>query len=226
MTEKESKVIEIELQKESGMEIVTETAIHPPEILQEATAPEISVPNPEIDAPHPPALGVETALSLITEPVHDYYSLTRQETEVNDITTAHLWKRKDETALAPGEKITVKLKLLNEITDYLKVNEPKKMTDRVSVRRQRRTLPNDFSKQKVMEKKRIEKKPRKDCVCMLDRVDDNKRKNLLILIRHLMEADEKKVEEIVQFAQQFIPEMMEEDQLQDENIQNQDDVMV
>ncbi|EDR29280.1 hypothetical protein EDI_290370 [Entamoeba dispar SAW760] len=119
------------------------------------------------------------------------------------------WKKKDGTKIPEGTKAVLKLNLLNEVTEYLKVNEPKKSaSDRLRFERKprlRATFLEDSAHKRIndmidgIKKSRKEKKPRKDCVCGLDLLQEPKRDKLIILLRLVEKCNENQIDDIIEY---------------------------
>ena len=154
----------------------------------------------QTQAPPPP----QTEMEKTYTDASDIYNMSRYERESNDIPTNKLWRRKDGSPLQEGDKISVKLNLLIEITDYLKLNEPKKtIGEKVVIKRPRRQTIIS-SEPKI---KKVEKKPRKDCVCNLDKIENPKRKKLVHFLKVLGTLDEQKIDEIIESAHNLNPHL-------------------
>ncbi|BFU20369.1 hypothetical protein CL6EHI_031100 [Entamoeba histolytica] len=120
------------------------------------------------------------------------------------------WKKKDGTKIPEGTKAVLKLNFLNEVTEYLKVNEPKKSaTDRLRFERRprlRATFLEDSAHKRIndmidgIKKTRKEKKPRKDCVCGLDLLHEPKRDKLIILLRLVEKCNENQIDHIIEYV--------------------------
>ena len=223
-----TKVIEIEIGKPSETEIPSAPII-----------PMISEPQIQHEIIPERMKGPETIATVRPPPIHPEFTaiLTEQPEFMgpptfepdSDVSTAKLWKKRDGRPLDQQDKITVKLGLLTEITDYLRVNEPKKTYSEQStiIRRKRMQQPSLSTQQtdgdmKAISiiKKRNEKKPRKDCVCALEKVENEKRNKLLLFVNGLVKLnDEEKIDDIFQFAQSIIPGLNIDEQMEEEEQQ-------
>ncbi|EDR26888.1 hypothetical protein EDI_085910 [Entamoeba dispar SAW760] len=121
------------------------------------------------------------------------------------------WKKKDGTKIPEGTKAVLKLNLLNEVTEYLKVNEPKKsILPRLSMTRRPRnkilygsTLGSISDITKINKNKK-EKKPRKDCVCGLDTLKEETRNKILILLKNITKCNDQQLTQIIDFSNRLV----------------------
>lgn len=238
-----TRVIEIELGKgdndlPSAPHLPIDSPPHlpiasPPQLITEQPLPHEMMNQPPkhpepISSVRPPPIHPDIERVMTEQP--DYMQPPPFDID-SDVSTAKLWKRRDGNPLDTSEKIMVRLNLLNDITDYLKINEPKKaFGDKTVVRRSRRVQTQSMtqqldgqpmSKMSTTQKKRVEKKPRKDCVCGLEKVEGDKRTKILNFVRGLVQLeDDEKMEDIFQFAQNVIPGLtFEEEHMEEDNEQ-------
>ena len=219
-TKTETKVIEIEIAKPEK-EIPSAPLVH----ITEQPIPEAQITHikpTEISTVRPPPIRPELSGIITEQP--DYMGPPTFDPE-SDVTTSKLWKKRDGRAMDTQDRVSFKLDLITEITDFLKDNEPKKTySDAQIIRRPRKvqSIVSESERLAVVQKKRNEKKPRKDCVCGLEKVEGERRNKLANFVAGLSAIGEEKLEEIINFAQNVLPNLNLEEQMDED----QQDVMV